>query len=225
MVTALAFAFPDLSPPAQPGLHIELLGPPRVAWEGRPLALTRRQSRALLYRLAASRQPAPRDQLCFLFWPDLPETEARCNLAVLPHHLRRAMPLATALISDGDAIALDPSGVRFDVLTAAEAFATGAEGWQEHPCRHERRAQSHEIVPARLTNGATFAEVEAFVQGRGAPPSLDAVGGTVGLDRNQRVWITMDLPAGEYIALCFITDEAGETPRIFLGMFKLLTVR
>ena len=50
-----------------PALQVDLLGPPRVTRDGQALALPRRQSRALLYRLAAAPQPVPRDALCFLF--------------------------------------------------------------------------------------------------------------------------------------------------------------
>lgn len=55
-------------------LSVCLLGPPRVEWAGRALAITRCQARALLYRLAVHLQPVPREQLCGLFWPDVPES-------------------------------------------------------------------------------------------------------------------------------------------------------
>jgi DNA-binding SARP family transcriptional activator len=49
---------------------ITLFGPPQVAVAGRPLALARRQARALLFRVATAVQPVPRDQLGFLLWPN-----------------------------------------------------------------------------------------------------------------------------------------------------------
>lgn len=55
-------------------LSIFLLGPPRVEIASGPLAIPRRQARALLYRLAIEAQPVPRESLCFLFWPDAGET-------------------------------------------------------------------------------------------------------------------------------------------------------
>jgi len=70
------------------------------------LALTRRQSRALLYRLAAAAQPVSRDALCYLFWPNTNEATARRNLTVLLNHLRCELPLPNSVLSVGDAIDL-----------------------------------------------------------------------------------------------------------------------
>jgi hypothetical protein len=85
--------------------------------------------------------------------------------------------------------------------------------------------QSHEVVVARLTDGATFADAEPFLQGRGAPPPLEAVGGTVGMAPGQRLWVTLDLPPGDYLALCFVTDPASGRPHVHLGMSATFTVR
>jgi len=69
-------------------LHITLLGSPQLTVRGTPIALPRRQLRALLYRLAVAPQPVPREQLCFLLWPDIAEAAARRNLTVLLNQLR-----------------------------------------------------------------------------------------------------------------------------------------
>ncbi len=90
------------------GLCIYLLGSPRVEWATCPLAIPRRQARALLYRLAAHLEPVPREHLCFLFWPDLPESVARRNLSHLLTHLRRALPDSEALLDIDDHVELDP---------------------------------------------------------------------------------------------------------------------
>jgi DNA-binding SARP family transcriptional activator len=91
-------------PPAQ--LHIRLLGPPEVTWQGEPLAIPRRQVRALLYCLAVETQPASRDRLCFLFWPDTGETTARHNLSRLLTLLHAALPDSTLLEAHDDRISL-----------------------------------------------------------------------------------------------------------------------
>ncbi|MGH2587939.1 MAG: AfsR/SARP family transcriptional regulator [Dehalococcoidia bacterium] len=111
------------APPATPVLCIDLLGSPEVTWAGRPLALPRRQLRALLYRLAATSQPVPREQLCFLFWPDIPEAAARRNLIVLLNHLRRALPRPDVLLTSGDTVGLDRDAARSDAVLAAAALA------------------------------------------------------------------------------------------------------
>ncbi|HBY96409.1 MAG TPA: hypothetical protein DEP84_21115, partial [Chloroflexi bacterium] len=78
----------DITGLAAADLRVYLLGAPRVEWTGRPLAIPRRQARALLYRLAASLEAIPREHLCFLFWPDAPDSVARRNLSHLLTHLR-----------------------------------------------------------------------------------------------------------------------------------------
>jgi hypothetical protein len=69
------------SPPAVPHdahrLRVMTFGPPAILEAGEPIRLPRRQTRALLYRLSAQDTPVSREVLCFLFWPDVPETMAR----------------------------------------------------------------------------------------------------------------------------------------------------
>ncbi|HEY0601835.1 MAG TPA: BTAD domain-containing putative transcriptional regulator, partial [Herpetosiphonaceae bacterium] len=103
-------------------LHIALFGPPQLTWDEQPIALPRRQLRALLYRLAATLQPVSRDQLCFLFWPDSPETVARRNLTVLLNQLRNLLPAPDLLVAQRDVVALDPARVRVDTVALADAL-------------------------------------------------------------------------------------------------------
>ncbi len=99
------------------GLRISMLGPPGVKKAGRPLSISRRQTRALLYYLAAHLQPVPREQLCFLFWPDTPESTARRNFSRLLTLLRRALSTPTALVVSDDHVGLDASQVWADTAT------------------------------------------------------------------------------------------------------------
>jgi DNA-binding SARP family transcriptional activator len=96
-------------------LRIYLLGSPLVEWAGHPLDVARRQVRALLYRLAASEGPIPRDHLSYLFWPDLPDIKARRNLTGLLAHLRRALPEPASLVATRDRVGLVDSRVWCDV--------------------------------------------------------------------------------------------------------------
>jgi predicted ATPase/DNA-binding SARP family transcriptional activator len=107
-------------------LHITLLGPPRLVADGHPLSLPRRQLRALLYRLAVELQPVPREHLCFLLWPDTPETTARRHLTVLLNQLRHALPTPDVVLTQRDIVALDPAYIQADTLAFAEASAAAA---------------------------------------------------------------------------------------------------
>jgi DNA-binding SARP family transcriptional activator len=102
--------------PAKSKLRVYLLGPPRVEWAGRALGIPRRQVRALLYCLAARPQPAPREHLCFLFWPDSPESTSRRNLSHLLTHLRGVLPSPEVLLTPDDHVGLDFHRVWSDVV-------------------------------------------------------------------------------------------------------------
>ena len=89
-------------------LKVQLFGPPSTEWVDRPLSISRRQVRALLYRLAADQKPVPRERLCFLFWPDRPESAARRMLTGLLSHLQRTLPAPGVLLTEDDQVWLDP---------------------------------------------------------------------------------------------------------------------
>lgn len=93
--------------PGAPVLQICLLGPPSVTWAGQRLSISRRQVRALLYRLGASSDSLPRESLAFLFWPDVPEATARRKLSGLLAHLRRDLPDPSVLVAQEDHVGLD----------------------------------------------------------------------------------------------------------------------
>jgi len=104
--------------PAAERLQVILLGPPRVEYRGNRVAPLRRQVRALLYYLAAQPEPSSRARLCFLLWPDIPESDARRNLTHLLTHLRRTLPDPTLLLTSRDDVGLDRDRIYCDL----EAF-------------------------------------------------------------------------------------------------------
>ncbi len=90
-------------------MNITLFGVCRLEHNSQPLALPRRQSRALLYRLAARLEAVPRAHLAFLFWPDEPEAAARRHLTRLLSGLRAALPRPDLLILTEESVALNPA--------------------------------------------------------------------------------------------------------------------
>jgi DNA-binding SARP family transcriptional activator len=95
-------------------LSAHLLGSCEIIAAGRTLELTRRQTRALLYRLATELEPLARDHLCFLFWPDQPDPVARRNLTKLLSHLRSALPHPDLLIVSQEDVRIDSQHVWSD---------------------------------------------------------------------------------------------------------------
>jgi DNA-binding SARP family transcriptional activator len=51
-------------------LFIRLFGAPQITYDQRPVTITRRKSRALIYYLAAHSTPLTCDHLLAFFWPD-----------------------------------------------------------------------------------------------------------------------------------------------------------
>ncbi len=89
-------------------LRVYLLGPAWFEWGGRQVAVCRRQARGLLYRLAAQLQPVPREELCYAFWPDVPDAAAHRHLSHLISHLRQELPEPDLICSTNELIELDP---------------------------------------------------------------------------------------------------------------------
>jgi DNA-binding SARP family transcriptional activator len=106
----------SLDSPPSDCLQIHLLGTPQVHWKGRLLPVPRRNVRGLLYYLAVQTEPVSRAQLCLLFWPDIAEAEARRNLTRLLAHLRMALPVPEALITNEDRVSLDRPYVWCDAV-------------------------------------------------------------------------------------------------------------
>jgi predicted ATPase/DNA-binding SARP family transcriptional activator len=140
-------------------VRIELLGPPRITYADGPLVLHRRRLRALLYRLAAAPDLIPRDQLTFLFWPDIPEATARRNLVVLLTHLRRALPLADAVVSSADAVGLNRGVVVSDVVLATEGLG-GASETGSTPLDH--LAAAVKLYRGPFLDGFVLSDCEEF---------------------------------------------------------------
>jgi DNA-binding SARP family transcriptional activator len=93
-----------------------MLGPPNVKWTGGVLDIPRRQVRAVLYRLATSLNPIPREYLCYLFWPDTPEYTARRNLSHVLTHLHGLLPVPEVLLCTDDSITLNPQRTWSDTV-------------------------------------------------------------------------------------------------------------
>jgi DNA-binding SARP family transcriptional activator len=104
-------------------LHIYVLGPPRVEWRNQSVTIGRRQVRALLYYLGANLQSVPRERLCGLFWPDIPESTARNNLSRLISMLHGSLPYPEMLIVSDDRLGLNSQQIWSDSGTFEQLWA------------------------------------------------------------------------------------------------------
>jgi DNA-binding SARP family transcriptional activator/tetratricopeptide (TPR) repeat protein len=129
-----------------------LLGPPQLALDGRPLAIPRRRSRALLYYLAAQSAPVSRDQLLALFWPDHERAAALQILRTNLHGLRKM--LGAALLAADDTLALAPES---DVDVRRFAALLGAPPSQAPPL-----AEALRLYRGDFLAGFTLPDVPEF---------------------------------------------------------------
>jgi hypothetical protein len=83
--------------------------------------------------------------------------------------------------------------------------------------------QAHELNILRLAPGATVADVAAWQANPTTPPPFEAVGGMNGLSRGVEGFMTVDLQAGEYVAICHIPDPGSGVPHSHLGMIRAFT--
>src|SRR5215212_10271535 len=96
-------------------LEISLIGPPRVARDGRPVSFDTRKAMALLAHLALAERPRSRDALCELLWPGRDPEHARGALRRTLSALRKAIG-EEWVDAAADSVALrDGPGLELDV--------------------------------------------------------------------------------------------------------------
>lgn len=93
--------------PLENGINFYLLGAPYVHWGEKPLEISRRQVRHLLYYLAINQEPVAQELLRFYFWPHIPDQRSRRYLTHLIHHARKSLPVRNVLVKAPEQISLD----------------------------------------------------------------------------------------------------------------------
>ena len=88
--------------------------------------------------------------------------------------------------------------------------------------------QPHEMFFIKLADGQTMADVMAFMASptnEDAAPPFEEVGGTAALGAGQTGWVDLDLPAGDYVALCFVPDATTGKAHAEMGMMTPFSVK
>lgn len=92
--------------------------------------------------------------------------------------------------------------------------------------------EAHEMIIMRLEGVGVEQALEMIAapppggdEAPPGPPPFRFMGGMQGLMPGQRGWVTLDLPPGEYVMVCFIPSPAMEgRPHIELGMVRAFRV-
>lgn len=105
---------------------VEVLGPFRMTdGEERPIAFEARTAAAVVALLALAKGHArTRNDVASTLWPDQDEGTARTNLRKAIQRARKATPVASPVLSDGDFLRLDPALVRTDLEEAERLHRT-----------------------------------------------------------------------------------------------------
>lgn len=87
--------------------------------------------------------------------------------------------------------------------------------------------EPHEFNILKLEEGKTAADVMAFLSGEaGGPPPFAPVGGANGIEAGLTEYAELDLPPGNYVAICNIPSPKAEGhPHFTLGMIKEFIVK
>lgn len=160
----------------------------------------------------ADLQPGSYAVLCFIPLPDGGS------------HLHEGMAAALTVVPGDAAPTPDAVGE-----IALDDFAFGLpEAGLATPGAYRVRndgAQDHEMVVMRIEEGKTMADVAAFLQaGFAGTPPVTFAGGAGGVEPGADSYIDLDLPAGEYVAMCFITDPETGQPHAVQGMVSTFTI-
>jgi plastocyanin len=85
--------------------------------------------------------------------------------------------------------------------------------------------QPHEFFMAKLMPGKTPMDMAVFAEKPvGAPPGIP-FGGITDILPGQTVYLTVDIPAGEYGFICFDPDAKDGKPHLAHGMIKQISVK
>ncbi|MBS1966918.1 MAG: transcriptional regulator, partial [Chloroflexi bacterium SZAS-1] len=136
-------------------LSIQLLGPPHVALDQRPLNISRRKSRALLYYLAAHSVALSRDQILALLWPDHDRTAAQQLLRTTLYGLRKE--LGPALHVTDTTLALAP-----DTAIDLRRFERGLAALSEADDSIEPLAATLALYRGEFLAGFSLPDAEGF---------------------------------------------------------------
>jgi len=133
--------------------------------------------------------------------------------------LLAAVPTVAAATADVTVIAHDYT---FDIPATIPAGLV-------HVTMINQGKQEHEAQFFRLAPGFTVAQLLKALQGppptgASGPPPFSATGGVNTLEPGGRQEVVLNLPPGDYVAVCFDSDPGDPTPHFAKGMVKQFTV-
>lgn len=147
-------------------LRISLLGPPRLEWQGHPIALDRRKGLALVAYLAVGKGPILREELATMFWPDYDRERAFASLRRTLAALNQT-PLNPFLQADRKSIGLTAGEGLWVDVREFETRLQSLDKEEEEPGQDPHRkllplAQAVNLYRGEFLSGLTLRDSTAF---------------------------------------------------------------
>ncbi|MEA3327351.1 MAG: AAA family ATPase [Chloroflexota bacterium] len=98
-------------------LEIHLLGPVEISYRGKPLKISRRLERVMLYYLAGEHRPISRSDLIDKLWPNANQADPRRALRTALSRLRKQLPDPEFIKTELDKVWLDIDRCNIDLLS------------------------------------------------------------------------------------------------------------
>ena len=100
----------------QSTLEIQLLGPVEITHQGKPLKISRRVERAILYFLAVEHKPVSRTTLIDMLWPEAEQMDPRGALRTALSRLRNELPDSDLIQTEFDQVWIDLERCDIDLV-------------------------------------------------------------------------------------------------------------
>jgi len=97
-------------------LEIQLLGPVEITHRDKPLKISRRVERAILYFLAVEHNPVSRTTLIDMLWPDAEQMDPRGALRTALSRLRNELPDSDLILTEFDQVWIDLERCDIDLV-------------------------------------------------------------------------------------------------------------
>lgn len=158
-------------------------------------------------------QPGTYALVCFIDTPDK-----------VPHFVKGMTKSLTVLPNNAPPAAAPVADVTVKMSDYAWEITPGLSAGK-HVIRIENAAaQPHELFILQLAPGKTAEDVMKWGETYQGPPPGTPMGGISGMSTGQVAYLPVDLPAGEYLLICFLPDAKDGQPHLAHGMMKQMTI-
>jgi hypothetical protein len=142
-------------------------------------------------------------------------------------HIMKGMAKPFVVVTPAAAAAPAPEPVPTVTMTLADyAFQLSAPLTAgKHTVRIDNAGpQTHEVAILKLKPGKTMEDFQKWGETYQGEQPVTILGGIAGIKTGGRAWFDVDLTAGDYILICFVSDAKDQKPHFMHGMVQQFTI-